>query len=140
MQRQRSSQAPHRAGSAGALARWIALALAFLCGCGGSAAAPAAAARVFVDGEPRLALARSDLAEPLDLFAALALAPEDALWVEIRGDDARVLKVKTPAERYPERILAAFPTPAGVGVGWVDPVLASAGPPAASHPLRCRRS
>jgi len=122
MHRQRSREAPRGAGSAGALPRWIALALAFLCGCGGSAAAPAAALQVFVDGEPRLALARSDVAGPLDLFAALALAPEDALWVEIRGDDARVLKVKTPAERYPERILAAFPTPAGVGVGWVDPV------------------
>ncbi len=78
--------------------------------------------QVFVDGEPRLSVARADLARPLDLCAALALEPEDLLWVEVRADGQDPLKVKVPAERFPDRTLAAFPTAAGIGVGWVDQV------------------
>jgi hypothetical protein len=91
--------------------------------CDASAAPPRRALVLFVDGEARAELAPADLERPLDLFETLGLAPAEAVWVEIRGDGERALKVKDPAERYPKRILAAFPTDTGVGVGWVDPVL-----------------
>src|SRR5262245_16135127 len=106
-------------------------ALACLAGCGD----PGAEARIFVDGEPRLALAPSELGRPLDLCESLGLAPEGVAWVEICGDEGRALRVESPGERYAARILAAFHAAGGGGFRWVDPRLGALparldGPPA----------
>lgn len=104
-----------------------------LSACDASAAPPRHGLVLVVDGEPRAELAPEELARPVDLLQKLGLAPEEVLWVEIRGD-GDALKFKAPSERFGKRILAAFPSQGGVGVGWVDPVLGAlpaqlAGPP-----------
>ena len=108
-----------------------------LSACDASAAPPRHGLALVVDGEPRTELAPEELARPVDLLGRLGLAPDEVLWVEIRGDEERALKFKAPSERFGKRILAAFPCVGGVGVGWVDPVLGAlpaqlAGPPPVS--------
>jgi hypothetical protein len=100
-----------------------ALVVAFALGaCEVGAADRGAPLALYLDGSAVLVLKPGEVSAPLDLFAALGLAPEDVRYAELNAPGETPIRTNEPHQRYPKRILAAFPAAGGVGAGWVDRV------------------